>query len=184
MIGNTLAHYEITDQLGKGGMEEVWRARDTKLGRDVGIKTLPVEFAQDTERVARFRREAQLLASRNHPNIAAIHGLESDGDTLAAMLARGAIPPADALTLARQVTEALEAAHEKGVIHRDLKPSNIKVTPEGEVKVLDFGLAKAFIGDESGIEPTNSPTLAFLNMGPTVLRPVPPLCAHELRGFH
>ena len=168
MIGQTLGTYEILSPLGKGGMGEVWRARDTKLGREVAIKTLPEEFAQDEERLARFEREAKLLASLNHPNIAAIYGLEEDsgtrflvlelveGDTLADRLKRGAIPVEESLTLALQIAEALEAAHEKGVIHRDLKPANIKVTPDGKVKVLDFGLAKAHagtaVGDETVLE--------------------------------
>ena len=171
--GSKLAHYEILSPLGKGGMGEVWRARDTKLGREVAIKSLPEEFANDADRVARFRREAHLLASLNHPNIAAIHGFEEDdgthflvlelveGDTLADRLKRGAIQVEESLKLALQVTEALEAAHEKGVIHRDLKPANIKITPDGKVKVLDFGLAKAFGGDEAGVSVSNSPTLSM-----------------------
>ena len=154
-------------------MGEVWRARDSKLGREVAIKTLPEEFANDAERLARFEREAKLLASLNHPNIAAIYGLEEDngtrflvlelveGDTLADRLKRGAIPIEESLTLALQITEALEAAHEKGVIHRDLKPLNIKVTPEGKIKVLDFGLAKAFMGDGSDVNLSQSPTLSM-----------------------
>ena len=157
--GTQLGHYTIRALLGKGGMGEVWRARDTKLGREVAIKTLPEEFAKDADRLSRFEREAKLLASLNHPNIAAIHGFEEDngthflvlelveGDTLADQIKRGAIPVEESLTLALQIAEALEAAHEKGVIHRDLKPANIKVTPDGKVKVLDFGLAKAFAGD-------------------------------------
>ena len=136
-------------------MGEVWKARDTTLHRDVAIKTLPVEFALDSDRLARFQREATLLASLNHPNIASIHGLEEhhgtrflvlelvEGGTLADRLGRGPIPVDESLKLALQMAEALEAAHEKGVIHRDLKPANIKVTPEGRVKVLDFGLSKA-----------------------------------------
>ena len=154
-------------------MGEVWRARDSKLGREVAIKTLPEEFAQDGERLARFEREAKLLASLNHPNIATIHGLEEDhgtrflvlelveGDTLADRLKSGAIPVEESLKLALQIAEALEAAHEKGVIHRDLKPLNIKVTPEGKVKVLDFGLAKAFTEDGSDLNLSNSPTLSM-----------------------
>ena len=169
--GTQLGHYEILSALGKGGMGEVWRARDSKLGREVAIKTLPEEFAQDEERLARFEREAKLLASLNHPNIAAIYGLEEDngtrflvlelveGDTLADRLKRGAIPVEESLKLALQIAEALEAAHEKGVIHMDLKPANIKVTPDGKIKVLDFGLAKAFAGD-SNVDLSQSPTLS------------------------
>ena len=173
MIGKKLKHYEVTSLLGKGGMGEVWQATDTKLGRSVAIKTLPAEFAEDDERVARFQREAKLLASLNHPNIAAIHGLEEsdgthflvlefvEGDTLAERIRRGPVPIDEALDIAKQTVEALEAAHEKGVIHRDLKPANIKVTPEGKVKVLDFGLAKAFTGDGEDVNTSNSPTLSM-----------------------
>ena len=173
MIGKTLGSYEILSPLGKGGMGEVWRARDSKLGRGVAIKTLPEEFSQDEERLARFEREAKLLASLNHPNIATIHGLEEhegtrflvlelvEGDTLADRLRRGAIPVEDSLKLALQIAEALEAAHEKGVIHRDLKPANIKITPDGKVKVLDFGLAKAFAGGGADASLSNSPTLSM-----------------------
>ena len=171
--GTKLGHYEISTLLGKGGMGEVWRARDTKLGREVAIKTLPEEFAQDSDRLARFEREAKLLASLNHPNIAAIHGFEEDngthflvlelveGDTLADQIKRGAIPVEESLKIALQVAEALEAAHEKGVVHRDLKPANIKVTHDGKVKVLDFGLAKAFEGDAPDASVSNSPTLSM-----------------------
>ncbi len=170
--GTKLSHYEITSQIGKGGMGEVYQATDTKLGRDVAIKVLPEEFARDTERVARFQREAKLLASLNHPNIAAIHGLEEvdgtnflvmelvEGNTLDDRIKSGPIPVEEALKLALQIAEALEAAHEKGVIHRDLKPTNIKVTPDGKVKVLDFGLAKAYAGDFESINLSNSPTLS------------------------
>jgi serine/threonine-protein kinase len=152
MIIKILGHYQINAQLGKGGMGEVFQAKDQKLGRDVAIKVLPEEFARDTDRVARFQREAKLLASLNHPNIAAIYGLEAsegtnflvmelvEGQTLAERLKSGPIPVEESLKLALQIAEALEAAHEKGVIHRDLKPSNIKVTPDGKAKVLDFGL--------------------------------------------
>jgi serine/threonine protein kinase/Tol biopolymer transport system component len=172
MIIKTLAHYEISSQLGKGGMGEVYKAKDLKLGRDVAIKVLPEEFAKDGDRVARFQREAKLLASLNHPNIASIHGLEEsdgthflvleliEGDTLADRIKSGPIPVEESLKLALQIAEALEAAHEKGVIHRDLKPANIKVTPEGKVKVLDFGLAKAFAGEQADLNLSNSPTLS------------------------
>jgi eukaryotic-like serine/threonine-protein kinase len=172
MIGKTLGHYEITSQLGKGGMGEVYQAKDQVLGRDVAIKVLPEEFARDADRVARFQREAKLLASLNHPNIAAIYGLEEsggnnflvlelvEGETLADQIKRGPIPVEESLRLALQIAEALEAAHEKGVIHRDLKPANIKVTPDGEVKVLDFGLAKAFAGEQAAPNLSNSPTLS------------------------
>jgi serine/threonine-protein kinase len=135
-------------------MGEVYRARDTKLGRDVAIKILPRVFTSDPEPLARFEREARMLAALNHPNIGAIYGVEEaegvrglvlelvEGDTLADRLQRGAVPVGGALTMARQIADALDAAHEKGIIHRDLKPANIKITPDGVVKVLDFGLAK------------------------------------------
>jgi eukaryotic-like serine/threonine-protein kinase len=172
MIGKTLGNFEITSQLGRGGMGEVYQAKDRKLGRHVAIKVLPEEFARDADRVARFQREAKLLASLNHPNIAAIHGLEEsngtnflvlelvEGETLADMIKAGPVPVEEALKLALQIAEALEAAHEKGVIHRDLKPANVKVTPEGKVKVLDFGLAKAFAGEQAEMNLSNSPTLS------------------------
>src|SRR5438034_10021087 len=139
MIGTKLAHYEITSHLGTGGMGEVYQATDSKLGRSVAIKLLPEAFMHDTERVARFQREARMLASLNHPNIAAIHGLEETGgrhflvmelvpgDTLAERIQRGVIPVDEALGIAAQIAEALESAHEAGVIHRDLKPANVKI---------------------------------------------------------
>ncbi len=172
MIGKTLGHYQITSQIGKGGMGEVFQAKDQVLGREVALKVLPEEFARDTDRVARFQREAKVLASLNHPNIAAIHGLEQfegkkflvlelvEGQTLADQIKRGPIPVEQSLKLALQIAEALEAAHEKGVIHRDLKPANIKVTPDGKVKVLDFGLAKAYAGEQEQVNLSNSPTLS------------------------
>jgi serine/threonine-protein kinase len=153
--GTRLGAYEVVSALGAGGMGEVYRARDTKLDRDVALKVLPELFACDPDRLARFKREAQVLASLNHPNIAAIYGLEEsngvqalvlelvEGPTLADRVAQGPIPPDEALPMARQIAEALEAAHEQGIIHRDLKPANVKVRPDGAVKVLDFGLAKA-----------------------------------------
>jgi eukaryotic-like serine/threonine-protein kinase len=171
--GTQLGHYEITGQLGKGGMGEVYRALDTRLGREVAVKVLPEEFARDEERLARLEREARMLAALNHSNIATIYGLEQsdetrflvlelvEGDTLADRLRHGAIPVEESLKLALQIAEALEAAHEKGVIHRDLKPANIKITPEGRVKVLDFGLAKAFIGEPGDVNLSHSPTLSM-----------------------
>jgi serine/threonine protein kinase len=155
-------------------MGEVYQAHDSNLRRDVAIKVLPEAFAHDPERLARFRREAQLLAALNHSNIATIYGLEGSngtsylvmelvpGETLAQRIKRdGAVPVEEALTIAKQIAEALEAAHEKGIIHRDLKPANVKLTPEGKVKVLDFGLAKAFAGDTSTEDMGNSPTLSM-----------------------
>ncbi|HWZ84578.1 MAG TPA: protein kinase, partial [Thermoanaerobaculia bacterium] len=175
--GSRLGTYEIVDLLGVGGMGEVYRAIDRKLGRAVAIKVLPEEFASDAGRVTRFEREARMLAAVNHPTIAAIYGAEEDGatryivmelvegETLAQRLSTGALPIPDTLRIASQVAEALEVAHEKGVIHRDLKPANIKITPEGKVKVLDFGLAKAmempFAGDMS-----RSPTLVMSDSRP------------------
>src|SRR5215475_10466815 len=173
MIGTKLAHYEITSHIGSGGMGDVYQATDTKLGRSVAIKFLPEAFSHDTERVARFQREARILASLNHTNIAAIHGVEEidsrhflvmelvPGETLADRIKRGAIPIEEALSIAKQIAEALEEAHEKGIIHRDLKPANIKVTPEGKVKVLDFGLAKAYEREQADVSTSNSPTLSI-----------------------
>jgi Tol biopolymer transport system component len=153
--GTRLGAFQLTQLIGRGGMGEVYRARDTKLDRDVAIKILPEAFAHDTDRLARFTREAKTLASLNHPNIAIIHGLEHsgevhalvmelvEGDDLSQRIARGAMPLDEALPIAKQIAEALEAAHEQGIIHRDLKPANVKVRSDGTVKVLDFGLAKA-----------------------------------------
>src|SRR5438093_10285704 len=173
----TLGGFEVLSILGRGGMGEVYRARDTKLKREVAIKILPEEFSRDPNRVARFQREAEVLASLNHPNIAAIYDLEEalgarflvlelvEGETLADRIARGPLPVEEALGIARQICEALEAAHEKGITHRDLKPANIKLTPDGKVKVLDFGLAKALEpspsgrGQGAGLSP--SPTLSI-----------------------
>jgi serine/threonine-protein kinase len=160
----TIAHYRITAKLWEGGMGEVWRATDTKLNREVAIKILPEAFAQDADRMARFEREAQVLASLNHPNIAAIYGVDEralimelvEGETL-----HGPLPVETALNYARQIAEALEYAHERGIVHRDLKPANIKVTREGRVKVLDFGLAKAMSGEVAGGNPESSPTLTM-----------------------
>ena len=177
--GTRLGPYEIVSAIGAGGMGEVYRARDTRLQRDVAIKVLPDLFAADPERLARFEREAQVLASLNHPHIAAIYGLEDgaasalvmelvEGETLADRIARGPIPLDEALPIARQIAEALEAAHEQGIIHRDLKPANIKVTPDGTVKVLDFGLAKLTESAGSGQRVAGG---ADLSMSPTITSP-------------
>jgi serine/threonine protein kinase len=168
--------YEVTAPLGAGGMGEVYRAHDTKLHRDVAIKVLPAAFAQDPERMARFRREAHVLASLNHPHIAAIYGLEEfdgtlalaielvEGEDLAERLAkRGAIPVDEAIEIARQIAQGLEAAHEKGIVHRDLKPANVKIASDGTVKILDFGLAKAYEGgavaSDTSVAMEHTPTM-------------------------
>src|SRR5512143_35888 len=155
VTGSRLGVYAILDPLGAGGMGEVYRALDTRLGREVAVKALPAQFSRDPARLSRFEREARMLAALNHPAVAAIYGLEDlegtsfivmelvPGQTLSEMLSGGALPLEESLRIARQITEALEAAHERGIVHRDLKPANIKVTPEGRVKVLDLGLAKA-----------------------------------------
>src|SRR5215510_11551054 len=168
--GSRIGPY-VKSPLGEGGMGVVFRARDTKLQREVALKLLPDHFADDPERLARFQREAQVLASLNHPNIAQIHGLEDstsqtcivmelvEGETLQERLRRGAIPIDEALPIAKQICEALEAAHEKGIIHRDLKPANIKLTKDGAVKVLDFGLARMREAESSAKNVSNSPTL-------------------------
>src|SRR5262249_34318152 len=169
--GSRLGPYEILSPLGAGGMGEVYRARDTKLNRDVALKILPASFTNDPERVARFRREAQVLASLNHPHIGQIYGLDDaggtqflvlelvDGESVDKRIARGRIPVDEALGIARQIAEALEAAHEKGIIHRDLKPANIALTRDGQVKVLDFGLAKAVETIRGSSDLTNLPTI-------------------------
>jgi hypothetical protein len=163
-VGGRLGHFDVIAPLGAGGMGEVYRARDTRLGRDVALKVLPETFAQDTERRSRFEREARLLATLSHPGIAGIHGVEDDagtpvlvmelveGETLDRRLQRSRVPVRQALEVGRRVAEALGAAHEKGIIHRDLKPSNVMLTPEGRVKLLDFGLAKALAGEDVGSE--------------------------------
>ena len=168
--GTRLGHYDVTALLGEGGMGQVWQATDTQPNRQVALKILPDAFAADPDRLARFTREAQILASLNHPNIAQIHGIEEaegtralvlelvEGPTLADRIKQGPIPVDEALPIAKQIAEALEAAHEAGVIHRDLKPANIKVREDGTVKVLDFGLAKAMEGAPEG-DPDLSPTL-------------------------
>ncbi len=171
--GTRLGVFEILAPLGKGGMGEVYHARDTKLSREVAIKVLPEALTQDPERLARFQREATLLAALNHQNIASIHGLEeadgkpflvlelAHGEDLSERIERGRIPIDEALEIVRQIAEALEEAHEKGIVHRDLKPANIKLTRDGKVKVLDFGLAKAYTGDEAeATDESQSPTMS------------------------
>ena len=171
--GTTLGPYTVTAKIGEGGMGEVYRARDTKLDRDVALKVLPQAFTDDPDRLARFEREAKVLASLNHPNIGHIYGLEEaegqkalvlelvEGPTLAESISQGPIPVDEALPIAKQIAEALEAAHEQGVIHRDLKPANVKVKDDGMVKVLDFGLAKAFEPDASDVSASMSPTISL-----------------------
>ena len=173
--GTTLGPYSVTAKIGEGGMGEVYKARDTKLDRDVALKVLPEAFTSDPDRLARFEREAKVLASLNHPNIGSIYGLEEaegvelralvleliEGPTLADRIKQGPIPIDEALPIAKQIADALEAAHEQGVIHRDLKPANIKVKADGTVKVLDFGLAKAFQPDASDPNMSMSPTISL-----------------------
>ena len=172
-LGTTLGPYRVTAKIGEGGMGEVYQARDTKLDRDVALKVLPEAFTSDPDRLARFEREAKVLASLNHPNIGSIYGLEEaegvkalvleliEGPTLADRIKQGPIPIDEALPIAKQIAEALEAAHEQGVIHRDLKPANVKVKADGTVKVLDFGLAKAFQPDASDPSLSASPTISL-----------------------
>ncbi len=171
MVGKTLGHYEILEPLGKGGMGEVYRARDTKLKRDVAIKVLPEELSADPDRLARLEREAHLLAALNHPNIATIHALEEDqearflvlelvkGDSLEERLSLRAMPVEKALDVGRQIAEALEAAHGEGIIHRDLKPANVLITADGKAKVLDFGLAKTLEHSAPEADLSHSPTV-------------------------
>src|SRR5687767_6138156 len=170
--GTRFGSFEILSLLGAGGMGEVYRARDARLNRDVALKVLPEAFTSDPERLARFTREAQTLAALNHSNIGGIHGLEDangrqalvlelvEGPTLADRIAQGALPLEEALLIARQIADALEAAHEQGIIHRDMKPANIKLRPDGTVKVLDFGLAKALEpASSANVNATASPTI-------------------------
>src|ERR1700693_5867731 len=172
-IGRRLGPYEVLSPLGAGGMGEEYRARDGKLDRDVALKVLPEEFFEDKDRVVRFEREAKSLAALNYPGIAAVYSFEEisgrhilvmelvEGEGLDQKIVSGPLPLEESLLYAKQIAEALEAAHEKGIVHRDLKPANVKVTPEGRVKLLDFGLAKIFEGDPTGSSPsaTRSPTL-------------------------
>ena len=192
-VGDRLGHYDVAALIGEGGMGQVYQATDTKLNRQVALKVLPEAFATDPDRLARFQREAQVLTSLNHPNIAQIHGLEEadgvralvlelvEGPTLADRIKQGPIPLDEALPIAKQIAEALEAAHEAGVIHRDLKPANVKVKDDGTVKVLDFGLAKALDPSPTG-DPSQSPTLtaAATQMG-VIMGTAPPTCRQSRR---
>ena len=193
MIGSRVGAYEILAKLGEGGMGEVYRARDTRLGRDVAIKILPRAFTNDPDRLARFEREARVLASLNHPHVGAIYGVEEagdlralvlelvEGDTLADRISRGPMAVREALPIARQIADALDAAHEKGIVHRDLKPANIKITPGGVVKVLDFGLAKAGSIDES-VNVANSPTLTAATRHGVILGTTAYMSPEQARG--
>jgi len=176
--GISLLNYRLAEKIGEGGMGEVWKAADTTLGRDVALKFLPASLSADPERLQRFEREAKLLASLNHPNIAGIYGLHEHqgvrflamelvpGEDLAQRLEKGSVPFSEATDIARQIAEALEAAHDQGIVHRDLKPANVKLTPEGKIKVLDFGLAKALdpvaSGVTGGMDSRMSPTVTSL----------------------
>ncbi|MEO7156688.1 MAG: protein kinase, partial [Vicinamibacterales bacterium] len=192
--GARLGPYEVVALLGVGGMGEVYRARDTNLKRDVAIKVLPATLTQDAERLARFDREAHVLASLNHPHIGAIYGLETsegiralvlelvEGETLDARLRRGVLPFPDALAIASQIADALDAAHARGIIHRDLKPANIMITPGGVVKVLDFGLAKPGSGDQAGPDLTHSPTMIAPTIEGVVLGTAPYMSPEQARG--
>src|SRR5262245_21024453 len=193
--GARIGPYEVTTPLGEGGMGVVYRARDTQLQRHVALKLLPDHFARDPDRLSRFEREAQVLASLNHPNIAQIYGLEKagsascivmelvEGETLAERLKRGPITLDEALQIAKQIVDALEAAHERGIVHRDLKPGNIKRTPAGAVKILDFGLAKATrspLPSEPGF--SHSPTLMSGSMAGVSLGTAPYMSPEQVRG--
>ena len=190
-IGSQLGSHKITALLGKGGMGEVYRGRDSKLKREVAIKVLPDEFARDASRVSRFQREAEVLASLNHPNIASIYDLQEangsrylvlelvEGETLADRIARGPIPVKEALEIAKHICDALEAAHDRGVIHRDLKPANVKITPDGKVKVLDFGLAKMHEPDAKPGNLSHSPTLITVASMPGVILGTAPYMSPE-----
>ncbi len=191
-IGTRLGAYEVLAPLGSGGMGEVYRACDTKLGRGVALKILPDAFASDPERLARFEREAKTLASLNHPHIAQIFGLEDggralvmelvEGEDLAQRISRGPIALDEALPIARQIAEALEAAHEHGIVHRDLKPANVKVSADGTVKVLDFGLAKAVADDAVPADLSLSPTFTEATRAGVILGTVGYMSPEQARG--
>src|SRR5262245_19535999 len=193
-IGRTIDQYEVLSLIGAGGMGLVYRARDTKLGRDVALKVLPEEFSHDRERMIRSEREARVLASLNHPNIAAIYDLKElernrclvleyvAGETLSERLKRGVLPIAEALTICLQIAEALDAAHRTGIVHRDIKPANIKITPDGRVKVLDFGLAKSFITEVAGWDPHSAPTLVTQMLPDAILGTPAYMAPEQVRG--
>ena len=192
--GTWLGHYEVLGHIGSGGMGEVYRARDNKLQREVALKLLPKAFAQDPERLARFRREAQVLAQLNHTNIAAIYSVEQSGEThflvmelapgetLRDRIKRGPVPIEEALDIAKQIAAGLEAAHEKPIVHRDLKSANVKGTPEGVVKILDFGLARAFAADAGSSDPADSPTLTGMTAPGTILGTAAYMSPEQARG--
>jgi serine/threonine protein kinase len=196
--GDRIGAYEVVALIGAGGMGEVYRARDTKLGRPVAIKILLQSVALQADRIARFEREAKLLAAINHPHIAALYGMEDeggvqflvmelvDGETLAERIARGALPPNAALPLALQIADALEAAHDKGIVHRDLKPANIKITPDSRVKVLDFGLARAADAADPSTQVgrTHSPTLSLMaTQAGLILGTAPYMSPEQAKGI-
>ncbi|NIV45320.1 MAG: protein kinase, partial [Gammaproteobacteria bacterium] len=200
--GQKLLHYRLVEKIGEGGMGVVWKALDTTLDREVAIKVLPDAFSQDAERLARFEREAKSLASLNHPNIAAIHSVHEaetstgslrflamelvSGEDLSDRIARGPVPLDEALAIARQIATALEAAHDNGIVHRDLKPANVKVTPDGKVKVLDFGLAKAVVPGATSHDRSSSeasPTVTSLGtIAGTILGTAAYMSPEQARG--
>src|SRR5215211_5297095 len=191
MTPSAIAHYLLTAKIGEGGMGEVYRATDQKLGREVAVKIIPEQLARDADRIARFTREAQVLASLNHANIAGIYGVEDralvmelvEGPTVADLVGKGPMPIEEALTIARQIADALEAAHEKGIVHRDLKPANVKVTPHGVVKVLDFGIARVTQAGSRVDNHEASPTITLDETRPgTVLGTVAYMAPEQARG--
>src|SRR5262245_46871973 len=195
-VGSRVGAYTITSHLGEGGMGVVFRARDTKLGRDVAIKALPENFSTDRERLQRILREAQALAALNHPSIAQIYGLEDStqppciamelvqGETLADRLKHGALPVNEALQITKQVAEALEAAHEKSIVHRDLKPGNVMVLPDGNIKVLDFGLAKVHEGPATSPSLSHSPTMMSASIPGTILGTAAYMSPEQAKGLN
>jgi len=195
MLGQTFAHYKVTAKIGAGGMGEVFRATDTKLGRDVALKVLPSGLATDPNRLTRFRNEARALAALQHPNVASIYGLEevndklflvmelADGEDLSDRIKRGPLPLDQVLEIAAQIASGLEEAHEKGIVHRDLKPANIKLSEDGKVKILDFGLARAYEGDTIEGDPSASPTMtAAMTQAGVILGTAAYMSPEQARG--